>query len=140
MAVEISLSELSKNFENASRRVDHHMTLERAEAARKIMEEMLRLVPRDTGYLASRIVIKHSPQRTEIGPERVEYAPHVEYGTGSRSEYGGEAYEIKPKSQAGVLAFQINGRQIYAKSVVHPGIRPQPYVRPAAEAWLASSA
>lgn len=135
-AAEISLSDLSRNLGNAAARVDHHMEQMRAEAARNIMTEMLRLVARDTGHLASRIVIKHSPSRTEIGPEDVEYAPYVEYGTASRSEFGGAAYEITPKDAHGVLAFQMNGKTIYAKSVIHPGIYPQPYARPAVERWL----
>lgn len=135
-AVEISLSDLSRNFGNAAARVNHHLELMRAEIAKEIMMEMLRLVARDTGHLASRIVIKHSPGRTEIGPEAVEYAPYVEFGTASRSEFGGQAYEIKPKDAHGVLAFQVQGKTVFAKSVIHPGIYPQPYVRPAAEKFL----
>lgn len=135
-AVEISLSDLARNFGNAAARVDYHLGQMRAEIAKSIMAEMLRLVARATGHLASRIVIKHSPDRTEIGPEGVEYAPYVEYGTASRSEFGGSAYEITPKDAHGVLTFQVQGKTVFAKSVLHPGIYPQPYARPAAERWL----
>lgn len=135
-SAEISLSDLSRNFGNAAQRVNHHLELMRAEIAREIMTEMLRLVARDTGHLASKIVIKHSPGRTEIGPEGVEYAPYVEYGTASRSEFGGQAYTIEPKDENGVLAFRVQGKTVFAKSVLHPGIHPQPYARPAAEKFL----
>lgn len=135
-AISMSLNELADRMGYAARYIDKNIDVVQQEAAKEIMVTMLRIVPRDTGYLASRIGIRHSPGRTEIGPDNVFYAPFVEYGTGERGEFGGTAYEIKPKSENGVLVFMIGGRKVYAKRVTHHGSRPKPYVRPAAKAWL----
>lgn len=55
----------------------------------------------------------------------VNYSAHIEYGT--------KAYTIYPKSGK-VLAFQMNGKTVFAKSVNHPGIRfPKPMLRPAVD-------
>ena len=68
-----------------------------------------------------------------IGPTRVAYAVYQEFGTGTRGEFGGPVYEIRPRKPGGMLKFQVNGRTVYAKVVKHPGIPPHPYMRPAFE-------
>lgn len=58
---------------------------------------------------------------TDIVTE-VDYAPHVEWGTGI---YGpsGAPYEIKPRDPNGVLSWvdRDTGNRIYATRVMHPG-------------------
>ena len=60
------------------------------------------------------------------------YAPYVEYGTGSRGEFPTGPYEIRPR-RAQALRFEIGGRTVFAKKVVHPGVRSRPFLRPAME-------
>lgn len=60
------------------------------------------------------------------------HAPFVEYGTGSRGEVPTGPYVIEPK-YAQALHFKVNGRDVFAKRVVHPGVRPRPFLRPAME-------
>ena len=50
------------------------------------------------------------------------YAPFVEKGT--------HAHKIVPKN-APRLAFMVGGKLVFAKEVMHPGTRPQPFLRPA---------
>lgn len=52
----------------------------------------------------------------------VDYAPHVEYGTGLYGRYH-RPYLIKPKNPNGWLRWidPDTGRPIFAKSVMHPG-------------------
>jgi hypothetical protein len=50
------------------------------------------------------------------------YAPYVEYGTKG-------PYTITAKN-AQALKFQIGGRTVFAKSVVHPGNKARPFLRP----------
>ena len=60
----------------------------------------------------------------------VEYGRYQEFGTGSRSEFGGSSYKIRPKNKK-FLKFKVNGKTVFAKEVTHPGVHPQPFLRPA---------
>lgn len=64
------------------------------------------------------------------------YSRYLEYGTGTRSEFPGQPITINARP-GGVLAFKVNGRMVYAKKVVSPGMAPRPFMRPAVErvAW-----
>ena len=55
----------------------------------------------------------------------VEYAPHLEWGTG---KWGPKhaPYEIRPKKPGGWLHWQTpEGQDVFAKLVMHPGIKPR---------------
>lgn len=130
-SAELSLEELAAGLKRAGQQMPAHMEDLRYAMARTIFEEMLSLVPRKSGRLAASIRIKHATGRTEVGPEGVPYAVYIEYGTGQFNEFGGSAYEIRPTSPGGVLAFNVGGKTIFTKRVLHPGIRPQPFIRPA---------
>lgn len=60
----------------------------------------------------------------------LDYAQYQEFGTGSRGEVPTGPYVIEPK-RAKALRFQVNGRTVFAKRVVHPGVAPKPFLRPA---------
>lgn len=130
-AATLDLSLLAKDLTKAAARADEEVDKVLADAAQQIKMSMLMLVPRRTGNLARSITIQASPGRYEIGPRGVDYAIFIEYGTKG-------PYEIKPKKADGVLAFTMGGRTVFAKSVIHPGIEAQPFVRPAAEAYVDS--
>jgi HK97 gp10 family phage protein len=102
------------------------------QSANHILAEMEALVPVDTGNLRGSLGIRVSSHTVTIGPNTnvAPYAGFVEFGT--------KPHIIRPKSPGGVLAFKIGGRQVFAKMVHHPGTKPQPYVRPAFEAWVDS--
>lgn len=102
------------------------------QSANHILAEMEARVPVKTGRLRGSLGIKVETDRVIIGPNEniAPYGGYVEFGT--------KAHVIKPKTKGGVLVFTMNGRKVFAKSVHHPGTQPQPYVRPAFEAWVDS--
>ena len=107
------------------------------DAANKIMARMVQLAPKRTGRLAQSITIQSEPGRYTIGPVGVEYAVYQEYGTATRGEFGGQPYVIKPV-RADKLTFQINGKWISTKMVIHPGIKAHPFARPAMREYIDS--
>lgn len=133
-AATIDLSELVEDFANiAGRKAAQQMVADiiRVKAI-EIKRLAQRYAPVKTGKLQSSIEIKYARdyQWAEIYPT-APYAKYIEYGTGSRGEYPGTAYTITPKN-AKALRFEVQGKVVYAKKVKHPGIRPQPFMRPAA--------
>lgn len=61
----------------------------------------------------------------------VPYALFQEFGTAARGEFPKAPYIIRPK-KAKYLVFDINGKQVRTKRVLHPGVPAHPYLRPAA--------
>lgn len=102
------------------------------ESANHILAEMESRVPVLTGKLRGSLGIRVNSHSVTIGPNETiaPYAGYVEFGT--------QPHIIRPKTPGGVLAFKIGNRQVFAKVVHHPGTKPQPYVRPAFEAWVDS--
>jgi len=62
----------------------------------------------------------------------VDYAPHVEYGTGLWGPKGAK-YPIVPKKPGGFLKFMVDGKEVFAKRVMHPGSPGQHMVAIAAD-------
>jgi HK97 gp10 family phage protein len=102
------------------------------QAANQILAEMEVRVPVKSGKLRGSLAIRVDTNKVTIGPNEAvaPYAGYVEFGTGP--------HIIEPKNPGGVLVFKMNGMTVYAKKVHHPGTKPQPYVRPAFEAWVDS--
>lgn len=73
--------------------------------------EVILNTPVDTGRLRSSIVVEEIPEGFIIGTN-VEYAEAVELGT--------KPHEIRPVNKK-ALAFEIGGKKIIRKSVMHPG-------------------
>jgi HK97 gp10 family phage protein len=106
-------------------------------SAQRIVHEAQVRAPIDTGKLQSSIHAKwNSPLSVEIGPG-VDYGVFQEFGTGTRGEFPGSMYEIRPKKKDGRLVFKIGGKTIVTKLVKHPGVKAQPYMRPAFEHVMA---
>lgn len=102
------------------------------DAATKIQATAQSLAPVKTGALKESITIRYTgPTSAVIGPN-VSYGIYQELGTGSKGEFPTGPYEIRPKNGK-YLKFQVNGKWIYTKKVIHPGIKAQPYMRPAAK-------
>lgn len=72
--------------------------------------------------------------RLVAGSKKAWYSHFIEYGTASyytgKGKSVGKPYTIKPKKRDGALFF---GGTVRAE-VTHPGIKPQPFMRPAADA------
>lgn len=100
------------------------------EVAGSVYRLMIDLVPVKTGNLKASIAIVSTPGKRVIGPQGVDYAAYQEFGTGVRGEFPGEVYIIKPK-KGDFLVFEVDGEKVFAREVRHPGIPPNPYVRPA---------
>lgn len=109
--------------------------------AEKVRSEAATNAPFKTGALRNSITITYeSPLRASIGPQ-VPYGVYQEYGTGSKGEFPGQPYEIRPKSSDGRLVFKTkDGKWVSAKLVKHPGIPARPYMRPALTAALGDAA
>lgn len=104
--------------------------------AERVRTEAQTMVPVKTGELRDSIQIRYpNIAKAVIGPTK-DYGVYQEFGTASRGEFGGSPYEIRPKSPDGRLVFKVNGKWVSAKRVIHPGIPPQPYMRPALQGAL----
>lgn len=130
------LTKLSDDLNKAAREADITVEKVMLQIAQMIQDEMVRLVRVKTGRLRDSIRIKTMPGRIEIGPDGVDYAVYIEYGTGSKGEFPTGPYEIHPKRPGGSLVFKINDKTVHARMVIHPGIRPFPFARPALQKWL----
>ena len=97
----------------------------------KIVAEAKQRSPVKTGHLRDSIsyIVQDGTLKIEASAT---YADYIEFGTGSRGEFNGSPYVIKPKKRGGVLVFKVGGQTVFARKVTHPGIKAQPYLRPAA--------
>jgi HK97 gp10 family phage protein len=106
------------------------------QAAQRVQAEAQTRAPVKTGRLKSSIAIRYIGPLTAIVGPNVDYAAYQEFGTGTRGEFPGPIYEIKPKKPGGVLVFKVGGKTVWARKVRHPGIKARPYMRPAFETVL----
>lgn len=84
-----------------------------------MVREMKDAAPVKSGKLRDAIRALNEPMKVRVGPFGVEYNQFVVEGT--------KPHTIKPKN-ASTLRFKIGGVTYYAKSVKHPGTRPNPYM------------
>lgn len=96
---------------------------------RKIATEARHRVPVRTGNLGRSI--REDPI-TFAGPFRVDtgVTAHADYA--AAVELGTRPHVIRARN-ADALHFQMGGRDIFAREVHHPGTRPRPFLRNAAE-------
>ena len=85
--------------------------------------------PVDTGKLQRSISYTVNEDRLVI-EVKATYGMYQEFGTASRGEFGGKPYTIKPKNGK-YLVFKVKGKTVYAREVIHPGVKAQPFLRPA---------
>lgn len=97
-----------------------------------ITESARQKAPVKTGALRESINYTVTDGNTLTIDSPLVYATYQEFGTGTRGEYPGKPYKIRPRKPGGRLVFKVNGRTIRAKEVTHPGVAPQPFLRPAA--------
>ena len=130
----IQLDQLAKDLSDASgdkfSAVAKNLVID---TANQVQQFAMAYAPVRTGALRESItiLITNGGLGAVISPH-VGYQVFVEFGTGTRGEFPGHPIVITPK-KAKVLRFVVNGRVVYAKKVVSPGMAPRPYMRPAAE-------
>lgn len=125
------LTALAADLNQAGRAMSDFTANLVGDTARTVEQIAKSMAPVDTGDLKNSIAVRFENALTAIIGPGVEYGTYQEFGTGSRGEFNGQAYEIKPKA-GGVLAFRVNGRLVITrKPVMHPGVKAQPYMRPA---------
>lgn len=120
---------LQQSLQTAGKRSDKPLVDMLAEVGELMATRMRELVPVRTGRLKADIRVLKQGKRVVVGATNVEYAPHVEFGTGARGELTNGAYlvsrgrilRLPPKEVAGI-----------------PGQQAKPYVRPAAAEFVKS--
>lgn len=101
------------------------------QAAEDIEVRAASLAPHRSGRLAESITVVYlGPLTAVIGPSAI-YGVFQEFGTGQRGEFPRGPITIRPKNGTGFLRFTVNGKTIYARQVVSPGVPPHPFMRPA---------
>ena len=88
--------------------------------------------PRRTGRLASGFQNSYSGLSGSVW-NTTSYAGDVEFGTGTRGEFPGSPIVITPKRAKYLRFVTKDGRVVYTKRVVSPGMAPRPFMRPAVE-------
>lgn len=100
--------------------------------ARVFRDEARRNVPKDSGALAESIRVTTRTRKGQVsasvkaGNRMVYYAHMVEYGT--------RPHIIVPKKKKAMVAGEFVGKRIS-----HPGDKPKPFMRPAADASFAAA-
>ncbi len=85
------------------------------------LQNALRIAsPVDTGRLRGSIKVKPADDLKGLFVSMVSYGKEVEFGT--------NPHVIEPKSKQ-ALAFKVDGKQVITKRVMHPGTRPNPFIR-----------
>ena len=134
-AATADLTTLLKNLQGAPAETQKLMYDLVDKTASKVMQIARSKAPVRTGALRESINVKKpKPNIAVIGPD-VEYGVYQEFGTASMGEFGGKPYEILPK-KGKYLVFTIDGKKIFAKKVVHPGVKAKYYMRGALETVL----
>jgi HK97 gp10 family phage protein len=134
------LAELDKMLKTLPATIEGNVMRGGLRAGTKIFADLAKAaVPVDDGDLKKSVRVRTRNRRGQLsasvvaGNKKAWYAHLIEFGTASfyegRGKTVGKPYEIKPskKSKSKALKFGDN----FAASVTHPGIKPQPFMRPA---------
>lgn len=138
------LAELDALLKSLPTRVEANILRGAVRAGQKVVaDRAASLVPVDSGALKRSVRVRTDFRAARRGFIRADvvagdknswYAGLIEFGTGQHYSGQGSSskrapYTIKPTRRDGALYFGGTIR----KAVTHPGIRPQPFMRPAAE-------
>lgn len=100
-----------------------------ASVTRRITAQAKSNAPVRTGNLGRSI--EPDPIRF-VGPFRIETGVTAHANYAAAVHEGTRPHRIRPRNGR-VLAFDMGGRTVFARSVQHPGTRPRPFLRNAAE-------
>lgn len=134
------LKDLSTYLGNIEENIESAIIKAQRETAESICQDAKNLAPKDTGRYAESIHVTDTQVLgnnvlTSIVTDATVTAKSNgnEYNLGKLLEEGTNPHEIRPV-EANVLHFQIDGEDIFAKLVHHPGFAPLPHFVPAL--WL----
>lgn len=134
-----SISELSDDLKKVQQKAVHNLIEAQQETAWDIGFDVKKLAPKDTGRYADSIKVSKTLKKgnnitTEIYTDaKVISSKGVPYLLGMLLETGTSPHIIEPVN-AKFLHFLIDGKDIYAKRVKHPGTVAQPHFQPSLEA------
>lgn len=131
-AATVELRALAEDLTKAGDSVERTAAELIASVAAQVQANAAARAPRKTGKLASSITVVWEDRLTAVISPTMHYGVFVEFGTGSRGEFPTGSYQIKPKKPGSVLVFKVGDKTVFARSVTHPGIKAQPFMRPAA--------
>jgi hypothetical protein len=115
--------------------------------ALRAVREQKKLVPRKTSTLGRSIHLTTVTATAATTVASANYAAHVEYGTKAhvikprnkkalRFPAGGTSTTLSGRVRTGELRRLGKGAYVFSKGVQHPGTKPQPFMRPGAEAAI----
>jgi len=140
------MADLHKLLQTLPAKVEGNVMRGALRAGQKVFQEAAQAaVPVDQGALRDSIKIKFKARSQKHGVVRMHltagnkvawYAHLVEFGTasfytGKGSKSKRKPYKIKPTRRTGALYF--GGKVL--EEVTHPGIKPQPFMRPALDGY-----
>ncbi len=135
------LAELNKMLQLLPSKIEKNIIRGGLRAGAAVFQEKARAnIPAQMLALKRSIRIKTNSRSGRVsatvvaGNRDAYYAHWIEYGTASyytgKGRTVGQPYAIRPRGGAAALAFN----NIFTGSVIHPGVRPRPYMRPAVDA------
>jgi hypothetical protein len=116
--------EVAERLENAADELQQEVEVSLANVLDDIAEYARSIAPKRTGNYAGSI------QVVQLGPMEFGLTADAEYA--AIIEFGSAPHDIFPVT-AKVLAFEVNGEQVFAKYVHHPGTMPQMILHTAIE-------
>ena len=125
---------LVEKLDKIDKKLVNNLINAQQETAKIVCEDVKRLAPKDTGRYAESIKTSKTERignkiKTEIYTDAtVSTVKGREYNLGYLLETGTSPHLIEPV-MASVLHFKINGEDIFAKRVHHPGTIAQPHFR-----------
>lgn len=143
MASEVNISglaELNKMLQALPANIERNVLRGGLRAGQKVFQELAAAnIPPSMPALRASLKIKTSGKKgvasatLVAGNKDAYYAHWVEYGTASyysgKGKTVGRPYKILPRKKASLFSL---GK--FSKGIVHPGVKPQPFMRPAADA------
>lgn len=143
----LGLAELKKTFLALPAKVEGNVMRGALRSGANVFKaEAKRRVAVDDGDLNASIRVSFDRRSQRFGVVRARivaggkkafHAHFVEYGTATyytgKGRSKGKPYAIKPKEDGGALFFG----GVFAQQVTHPGMRPQPFMRPAVDSGTA---
>ena len=131
-----SIDELTYKIDKMNKNIVNCIVKAQRESAEEIRNDVKTLAPKKTGKYAESIKVGETEVhrntiRTPIYTDaKVISSSNKEYNLGYLLETGTSPHLIEPVF-AKVLHFEINGEDIFARRVNHPGTIAQPHFKPA---------
>jgi len=116
------LQQLADAAADVEPRIDRALERALERTSLRVERSAKQRAPVDTGTLRASIQTDDAGQLRKVVGTNVEYAPDVEFGTAP--------HVIEP-NDAEALQFTVDGEEVFAARVEHPGTEAQPFLRPA---------